>query len=76
MKTSRTIVAIALIVVGLSWMMWNFDLIDLSWIRNIQFNKIIWPGIVIAIGVNLLLTAKKVDNNPDNSSKNNEQNNA
>lgn len=76
MKTSRTIVAIALIVVGLSWMMWNFDLIDLSWIRHIQFNKIIWPGIVIAIGVNLLLTAKKVDNNPDNSSKNNEQNNA
>lgn len=70
MNTSRMIVAIAFILVGLLWMMWNFNLVNLSWIWEFPFNKVVWPSLVIILGINILMGAlKKGDDEKKNDTK-------
>ncbi|MBP5473240.1 MAG: hypothetical protein J6X92_00595 [Bacteroidales bacterium] len=57
MKTRSVILALVVIAAGALWIAYIFGLFNIEWMGDIHLGKIIIPGLLVLVGLNMLIYA-------------------
>ena len=57
MKIRKFILALVVIAAGLLWIAHIYGIVDMEWLGDLHLGKIIIPGILVLVGLNMLIYA-------------------
>ena len=57
MKIRRFILALVVITAGLLWIAHIYGIVDMKWLGDLHLGKVIIPGILVLVGLNMLIYA-------------------